>query len=68
MCLSMIDTKTQNASSSGEKSNSRPAINVKPNENEELMLHSIMYKMAEPTHGMLNIRNHVQIRLEENQH
>jgi hypothetical protein len=34
MCVSMIDTKIQNASSSGERSNSCPTINVKPNENE----------------------------------
>jgi hypothetical protein len=67
MCISMIDTKIQNAAFSGESSNNCPTINVKPNVNGESMLHSTMYKMAEPTHGILNIRNRVQIRL-ENQH
>ena len=42
MCVSMVDTKIQNAFSSSDRSNTCPTINVKPNENEELMLHLII--------------------------
>ena len=38
----MIDTKIQNASSSAERSNRCSTINVKPSENEELMLRLII--------------------------